>query len=584
MPQLTTRPRGDLKTFFAKNAIPTESNFADLIDGMLNQQDDGIAKLPNDALMIVAAGDATSQKKALHFYYAAADTDPSWTLSLNPRQNPAAANTANLGFSISDGAGNSRLFIERSTGRIGVGTVGPLQAALHIDRGATNDLALLLSSSGPGWGSGLQLKNTAAGAAHTYGIYTGGGTLHFADVDASADRMAILGDGTVWVPGKVTIGVSTPVSDLTLRRDATAALGPIITLYNMAGAAGAGGAIDFNGYNVGANPPTARIQSLDDGIFSSHVVISTKNSGAVANPLVERMRISSGGIVSFTGAIMPSAGNSSVRGIQFPSNPGGGGGDEAFIRYYPVSGETCKLLIGINNDADDTIGLYQAGAERLTVGYGYVDVVADGNPIRFTSFWTGFADSATNRAEISNDTGGYKTLMIVGNKSAGHERRVGVWDRLDVNGSFWVNGAQKFDLAEVTPARADDQLEQGDVVVIDREDGLRVRRSARPHDPAVYGVVSSYAQAAMVIGGSGDPDEMTQAPDRRPIALVGRVKIKVCSETGPIRAGDLLTTSSRPGHAMRCADPAAHPGAIAGKALEPFSGDTGTITALVTLQ
>jgi hypothetical protein len=113
---------------------------------------------------------------------------------------------------------------------------------------------------------------------------------------------------------------------------------------------------------------------------------------------------------------------------------------------------------------------------------------------------------------------------------------------------------------------------------------MRVRRSVQAHDPAVYGVVSSYAQAAMVIGGSGGPDDMTQVFDKRPIALVGRVKIKVCSETGPIRVGDLLTTSSRPGHAMRCADPAAHPGAIAGKALEPFSGETGTITALVTLQ
>ena len=649
MPQLTTRPRADLKTFFAKNAIPTESNFADLIDGMLNQQDDGIAKLPNDALMIVAAGDATSQKKAIHFYAAAADTDPSWTLSLNPRQNPADAATAKLGFSISDGAGNSRLFVERTTGRIGVGTVGPLQAALHIDRGATNDVALMLSSSGSGWGSGLQLKNTAAGAAHTYGIYAGAGTLHFADVDASADRL-VISPTAVFVPGKLAIGANAPVTELTLRRDAAGTLGPAITLMNAAGSPGAGGAIDFDGYNVGSNPPTARIQSLDDGNFSSHLAFSTKNGGAAANPLVERMRLSStgwldvnadgnpirftsawsgspdgagvtnraeisndtgtyktlmiignksgglgrrvsvwdrleiNGSLMVTAAITPSVGNSSARGIQFPSDPGGGSGDEAFIRYYPIAGEACKLLIGINNDADDTIGFWQAGAERMTVGFGYVDVVANANPIRFTSTWSGFPDNAPNHAEISNDTGTYKTLMIIGNKSAGQERRVAVWDRLDVHGSFWVNDAKKFDLAEVTPARADDQLEQGDVVVIDREHGMRVRRSVQAHDPAVYGVVSSYAQAAMVIGGSGGPDDMTQVFDKRPIALVGRVKIKVCSETGPIRVGDLLTTSSRPGHAMRCADPAAHPGAIAGKALEPFSGETGTITALVTLQ
>jgi len=88
----------------------------------------------------------------------------------------------------------------------------------------------------------------------------------------------------------------------------------------------------------------------------------------------------------------------------------------------------------------------------------------------------------------------------------------------------------------------------------------------------------------MVIGGFGGLEEMTQTADKRPIALAGRVKVKVCGESGPIRAGDLLTSSSIPGHAMRCAEPAAHPGAIIGKALEPFAGETGTVTALVTLQ
>lgn len=45
------------------------------------------------------------------------------------------------------------------------------------------------------------------------------------------------------------------------------------------------------------------------------------------------------------------------------------------------------------------------------------------------------------RAEIANDTGSYKTLMILGNKSAdGGTRRVGIWDRLDVNGTHVVNG------------------------------------------------------------------------------------------------------------------------------------------------
>lgn len=74
------------------------------------------------------------------------------------------------------------------------------------------------------------------------------------------------------------------------------------------------------------------------------------------------------------GALMPRAGNSAAAGIQFPSNPGGGGSDEAFIRYYAVSGETTKLLIGTENDPDDSIGLWQAGAERLTVINGRIGI------------------------------------------------------------------------------------------------------------------------------------------------------------------------------------------------------------------
>jgi hypothetical protein len=58
------------------------------------------------------------------------------------------------------------------------------------------------------------------------------------------------------------------------------------------------------------------------------------------------------------------------------------------------------------------------------------------NNIKFTKKWSAFPDNATDKSEISNDIGGFKTLMIVGNKSAGAERRVGIWDRLNVNGNL----------------------------------------------------------------------------------------------------------------------------------------------------
>ncbi|HKX26158.1 MAG TPA: hypothetical protein VJ302_00570, partial [Blastocatellia bacterium] len=71
------------------------------------------------------------------------------------------------------------------------------------------------------------------------------------------------------------------------------------------------------------------------------------------------------------GAIMPAIGNNSQSGIQFPS---GSTDDEAFIRYFPVTGERAKLQIGIGNEADDSLGLVQAGAERLTITNGRVGI------------------------------------------------------------------------------------------------------------------------------------------------------------------------------------------------------------------
>ncbi len=74
------------------------------------------------------------------------------------------------------------------------------------------------------------------------------------------------------------------------------------------------------------------------------------------------------------GAITPSVGNTDAHGVRFPSNPGGGSGDAAFIRYHAEAGEATTLRVGIDNDADDTLRLWQQGADRLIVHDGLVTV------------------------------------------------------------------------------------------------------------------------------------------------------------------------------------------------------------------
>jgi len=84
------KSRAALKSYFVKNAIPTEQQFAQVMDSMLNQRDDGLVKPAGNPLSIEATGDASSFKKSLSFYNSLADADPAWNVSLRPRANPAA--------------------------------------------------------------------------------------------------------------------------------------------------------------------------------------------------------------------------------------------------------------------------------------------------------------------------------------------------------------------------------------------------------------------------------------------------------------------------------------------------------------
>ena len=47
---------------------------------------------------------------------------------------------------------------------------------------------------------------------------------------------------------------------------------------------------------------------------------------------------------------------------------------------------------------------------------------------------------------------------------------------------------------------------------------------------------------------------MSAQTDEVPLAVIGIVPCKVTAEAGPIVAGDLLVTSSTPGHAMKATD------------------------------
>jgi hypothetical protein len=121
-------------------------------------------------------------------------------------------------------------------------------------------------------------------------------------------------------------------------------------------------------------------------------------------------------------------------------------------------------------------------------------------------------------------------------------------------------------------------VEPGMVMVLDEDGSVRI--SDQAYDTRVAGVVSGAGdyRPAVVL------DHDNSLPNRLPISLMGKVYCMVDASESCIGIGDLLTTSTVPGHAMKAADPSRSIGSVIGKALRPLDKGRGLIPVLVRLQ
>jgi hypothetical protein len=158
---------------------------------------------------------------------------------------------------------------------------------------------------------------------------------------------------------------------------------------------------------------------------------------------------------------------------------------------------------------------------------------------------------------------------------------VGNYGSVYADGTYYGAGgvtAGSADFAEMMlPGQAD--LVPGDVLAIG-QNGEMVR-STEAYQPTVVGVYST--DPGFVAGNKLDEDGNSVEPERIPLAVLGVVPVKACTENGPVQPGDLLVASSTPGHAMKADE---HPptGTVIGKALEGLGEDIGTIQMMVMLQ
>lgn len=186
---------------------------------------------------------------------------------------------------------------------------------------------------------------------------------------------------------------------------------------------------------------------------------------------------------------------------------------------------------------------------------------------------------AGNVSGVANPTG-LKAYMTVSSGNSGLVRVLSGSNttafQIDGNTGLQSGAA---DLAEAFSATTSD-VAPGTVMVIDPAHAGRLAISGRPYDRRVAGVVAGAREYPSAITLAG----LTDKPNKVAVTLSGTAYVRVSAENGAIRAGDLLTTASLPGHAMRVTDFDAARGAILGKAMQDLEAGTGMVLVLASLQ
>lgn len=109
---MSLQNRETLKGYFRKGQLPTEGNFHDLIDSLINKVDDGMTKTVDEGLMLSPIGES---KKLISFYKTIEDKSPEWRVEIDDLQ-------SNMVFSNRMG---DPVAAFNEAGRLGINTVEP---------------------------------------------------------------------------------------------------------------------------------------------------------------------------------------------------------------------------------------------------------------------------------------------------------------------------------------------------------------------------------------------------------------------------------------------------------------------------
>jgi hypothetical protein len=312
--------------------------------------------------------------------------------------------------------------------------------------------------------------------------------------------------------------------------------------------------------------------------------------------------------------------NRVVNGAGGATISGGGFYDSQFnINYYNEVGAAYGSIGGgANNRVEALYGTVPGGLNNQANGYASFAAGLNAHAVHDKSFlWSDGAvvnSSGPNLFEVYSRSGatfhtgnGYLTadgpFLVVnglgseqayfGGDGVGSDVQIGSLNSGIANVSLWNATSGSYmnlyvatltitggsDLAEPF-AISTEGIPEGSVVVIDEQHPGQLKLSSEPYDTRVAGVVSG----ANGINPGISLKQKGRLDDGRNVALSGRVYVLADADKGPIQPGDLLTSSSTPGHAMRATDHVRAQGAVLGKAMGALPRGKGLLLVLVSLQ